>query len=158
MKSAHQKRVEKFMQLQGTKFPAAIGPDMRVFLARLVMEETLEYIQKGLGVEVHLCEPANDHSYNVNFDYLYFDWATNVIDKKETVDGVCDIRFVTTQALSLLGYPDELFQQEVDTNNLIKFASGSYEDEHGKLIKPEDHPEPNIQKLIDILEKENVDV
>ena len=155
MKSDHQHRVESFMEMMGiTAQPSPsqenVSDDKRLLLARLVMEEVLEYLN-GLGVSVSLLIHDEDEYFeNVEFEDLDFEVEPG-FNLKEIVDGVCDVRFVTTKALSVFGVPDEPFQAMVDTNNLLKFAEGGYRDENGKWVKPKDHPAPSIDKLLDSL-------
>src|SRR5690606_33615746 len=83
--------------------------------------------------------------------------ANNEFDLEKTVDGCCDLKVVTTGTLSSCGIPDELFQKEVDENNLKKFGPGHSYREDGKLIKPPGHQPPNIKGLLEELLRDNND-
>jgi predicted HAD superfamily Cof-like phosphohydrolase len=80
---------------------------------------------------------------------LINDFALNTA---EVIDGCCDLKVVTTGTLSAFGLPDELFQEEVDTNNLAKFGPGGRRREDGKWVKPPNHKPPDIAGLLKRLE------
>jgi predicted HAD superfamily Cof-like phosphohydrolase len=150
-KSYHQQQVEAFMLRAGQKVPvvpSTPSPEDRVLRARLILEEALETIE-ALGVDVTLRMDAPDPSIIDHEDELeYHALSDRHFNMVEVIDGCCDIRVVTTGTLSALGIPDEPFQQLVDRNNLYKFGPGSYTNEHGKLVKPANHPAPNIAGLL----------
>jgi len=153
LKSAHQHRVEMFMNLMGVRVnkytSIDVSDETRLLLAMLVVEELLEYL-KGLGVDLIHINPTNHESCRVEFSDIDFD-VNPGFNLKEIVDGACDIKFVITKALSCFGVPDEPFQEIVDSNNLLKFSADGHRDENGKWIKPSDHPEPPIDRLLDAL-------
>jgi predicted HAD superfamily Cof-like phosphohydrolase len=150
LQSEHQKRVGMFAHKMGFTLPdqpiVSLSDNTRELLAALILEEVYELVWRGLKVRC-LVDKGKDGKINV---------ATKVemketIDIEEIVDGVCDVKFVATKILCLLGVPDEPFQREVDMNNLMKFAEGHHFSESGKLKKPADHPKPNIRKLLESL-------
>lgn len=152
MKTEHQRRVEKFMQLAGQEvptFPTIPSPEVAELRARLILEEAIETIS-ALGVAIYwekcCLNPFREYREK-DFQYK----ATDNPDLVSIIDGCCDIRVVTTGTLSALGIPDELFQEEVDHNNLSKFGPGGYRDVQGKWIKPPDHQPPKINSLLKLL-------
>jgi len=152
LKSAHQVRVEMFMNKMGVHAPNKPVLDLdeksRLLLAKLVMEEVLEYLE-GLGIELVL--NTGDRGYVIYFKNLIFSCShdTNI---EEVIDGVCDIKFVITKALSMFGIPDLPFQQLVDYNNLMKFSSDGHRAENGKWVKPANHTPPKIKELLEAIQ------
>jgi hypothetical protein len=152
LRSEHQKRVALFASLMGFSVPDVptnleMSDRTRLLLAKLIFEEVMELIVDGLKVEVTATPAMDGHEQ----DFGFRTFTDQSIDPVEVVDGVCDVRFVATKILCLLGLPDEPFQHEVDMNNLLKFSEGHYYDESGKLKKPEDHPQPNIKKMLEFM-------
>jgi hypothetical protein len=150
LKSSHQQRVEAFVNLKkGLSVPDRpqdlLTTRVRILLARLAFEEVLEYIIEGLGIDIQLGINSKLSLENVEFV------PGEDMDIVETIDGACDVRYVVTKALSLCGVPDTVFQEIVDHNNLLKFADGHRYDQHGKLIKPPDHPKAEIKKMFEAL-------
>lgn len=147
-KSEHQIRTEMFANRMGFLIPQkpvrSMSEKVRLLMARLILEETFELIERGLRVEI-----SPDENGDVQLKTL-----EGGINPIEVIDGVCDVRFVATKIICLLGVPDEPFQSMVDLNNLMKFSDGHYVDQGGKLIKPKDHPKPQIEKLFQALSNE----
>jgi hypothetical protein len=152
MKSDHQKNVEKFISNMGMLIPwrpqTELSDEKRLLLAKLLLKETLETIQRGLRVNLFHIDQDKRITL-IDFDCIDFGVDAS-FDILETIDGVCDVRFVATKLLSLCGVPDIPFQNEVDMNNLTKFAGGA-KVEKGKLQKPKDHKPPRIKELFESL-------
>lgn len=152
MKSNHQLRVEEFMRLAGQAAPTnptLPSLEVRKLRASLILEEALETIE-ALGFSVRI---DNDTEYDTEVvmgPNLYFDDDYKP-DMEGVIDGCCDLKVVTTGTLSALGLPDDLFQEEVDNNNLAKFGPGHSLRSDGKLIKPPDHKPPKIKELLETL-------
>ena len=150
-KSKHQLLVEKFMQLAGQEIPESPRiPDekTRRLRAKLIFEEAIETIQ-ALGFCFEFKKDEEE-------DIVYLDIAdksTIEPDLERIIDGCCDIKVVTTGTLSACGVPDEIFQTEVDINNLMKFGEGSRINEYGKLVKPDNFQGPRIKDLLKVLEQ-----
>lgn len=150
LKSAHQKSVEWFHILAGDPppgKPTEPTPDVRILRAKLILEEAFETIHHGLGIDMFyagLCQ-------SVDVDAMEFR-ANRPFDMIETIDGCCDLRYVTTGTLSACGVPDRPFQDAVDQNNLDKFGPGHSLREDGKLIKPPGHQPPDIAGILEHLE------
>ena len=145
IRSEHQQRVDEFMVLAGQDVPATpVMPDgpTRVLRARLMLEEVLETVTKGLGVSVTFEDGLGS--------LMVVDTKTNLRlaadlehDIVEAVDGCCDLRVVTTGTLSALGVDDAEVQLLVDDNNLAKIKNGTRRAD-GKFIKAPDHQPPDI--------------
>lgn len=139
--SAHYLRVRKFMSKIGCQRvevkPVLPILEVRKLRAALILEETLELL-KALGFEVQL--DAVGHVVSIPIKVP--------LDLAEIVDGIMDVRVVTTGTLIACGVPDIAFCEEVDNNNLKKFGPGHKIREDGKLIKPPDHEGPRISELL----------
>lgn len=161
LKSEHQLRVEKFMELAKQEvgdYPRQLTEGERILRAKLILEEAIETIYQGLGVEV-ACHMVIDKKKGLvstvllrpDETILKFYANPERFDPEQVVDGCCDLKVVTTGTLSACGIPDEPFQKLVDENNLAKFGPGHSWREDGKLIKPPEHKPPKIKQLIDEL-------
>lgn len=175
MRSAHQQRVDQFMRRAGQDVPnAPTVPDkeIRLFRAKLILEEALETITRGLGVEVLVHYHADDEGSEVlsipidensittrpeghRDDHgdvsLTAKYQPNV---EELVDGCADLSVVTVGTLTAFGIDDRPLLEEVDAANLRKFGPGGYRSDGtdgnpvGKWIKPKDWQPPNIDGAI----------
>ncbi len=178
IRSPHQQRVDAFMRgipgqsvpMGGPKIPAATVRELR---ARLMLEETLETIN-AMGVEVTFQGVAamdmtkgQEFSTQINFpsddiecdhqvmEHSFHARAISLMGPRgdsylrEVADGCADVKVVTTGTLTAHGIADCLLQEEVDLNNLLKFAEGHSIDSGGKLVKPPNHPLPDIQGILD---------
>lgn len=178
IRSPHQQRVDAFMRgipgqrvpMDGPLIPTAEGRELRT---RLIIEESWEAIN-GMRVEVSVrgvatmdIKKGEEFTMQVNFPSLVHEDAHVVMEHsfhaleipvmgpvsdsymREVADGCLDIIVVTTGTLTAHGIADYLLQEEVDLNNLLKFAEGHRIDDGGKLIKPPGHPLPDIQGILD---------
>jgi len=124
--------------------PSNLTDEERVLRARLILEETFETVQKGLGLDIVL-EPSSDANSAIQYSQIYVKIA-RPFDIIETVDGCCDISVVNTGTLVAVGIDDLPVLELVDDNNLAKFGPGSSIDQFGKIVKPPNHPPPDIAK------------
>lgn len=139
LKSTHQLRVEDFMNRAKQEVPTEpTVPDAasRELRAKLILEEALETVE-ALGFDATVQDGKMSLAPNAAGP-----------DLVGIIDGCCDIKVVTTGTLSSCGLPDELFQKEVDENNLSKFAPGHSFREDGKLIKPPNFTGPKIKEML----------
>jgi len=118
----------------------------RELRARLILEEALETID-ALGFTVELPDDYDRGCFPVLIEGVKFE-ATHEPDMVEIADGCADISVVTMGTLVACGIPDVDLFRLVDTNNLAKFAPGSYRREDGKWIKPPSHQPPDIGDLL----------
>lgn len=151
-KSPHQQAVEAFMDRAHQVVPISpyVPPAaVRRLRARLILEEALETIE-ALGVAVYTNEGSRIRGREFSkASQLHFE-ASKPFDLIETVDGCCGIAVVTTGTLSACGVADLMPQYEVNFNNLTK-TTGDYKiDEGGKLIKPPNHPKPNLKPILEL--------
>lgn len=165
VKSEHQKKIEKFMKLAGQTVrdkPGEPTDKERILRARLVLEEALELIHDGLGIDIVISQNESGRDLRNNtmssgFNHcslLLRDLEDNMVflpvrdfNLEKTVDGACDLSVVTIGTMSCIGVPDIPFLDIVDDNNLEKIEKGKI-DEYGKLVKPEGHRPPDIKGLL----------
>lgn len=148
MKSEHQLNVEAFMLRAKQEVPIVPTPlpaYVRILRAKLIFEEAMETITKGLGVKV-----IGTHFSDGSLEALAFKLDGD-FDMVETIDGVCDLSVVGVGTLSAMGVPDLPFIRAVDANNLEKFAPGYSWRIDGKLQKPPGHKPPDLRRILENL-------
>ncbi len=148
VRSLHQQKVDMLMRLAGQNLPdqpTMPSFDVRILRAKLIMEEALETIERGLGINVYYTRGGG----LIDNDELHFECA-NEPDMVELADGCADLRVVTTGTLSAAGLADSYIQDLVDENNLQKFGPGGYRREDGKWCKPPGHKPPDIVSAINM--------
>jgi len=134
--------------------PTIPSPEVRTLRASLILEEALETIN-ALGISVGMkfegCtideEEPEEHVVPIKMDDIKFG-TNDQFNMVDVIDGCFDVKVVITGTLSAMGINDIAFQRLVDHNNLQKFAPGHTIGANGKLIKPPDHPAPNIRALL----------
>lgn len=137
MKTIHQARVAKFMQLAGQELPTSpVIPDAntRLLRARLILEEAFETV-RALGFQ-----PMVDSDM--------FDFDPIPPDLIQIADGCADISVVTVGTLLACGIQDEPLLAAVDCSNLKKFAPGATRRADGKWLKPPDWKAPDIASVL----------
>jgi len=155
MRSNHQQRIEETMALASQETPSTPTEpslEVRKLRASLIIEEAIETIERGLGIEVVVSYPDNNVgdrsemplSCMAHFEFNE-DGPFNMI---ETADGCADLSVVNTGTLSACGIRDTLLLREVDENNLAKFGDGAILREDGKYQKPPGHKPPDIRKIL----------
>jgi len=150
MISEHQKRVNEFMKLAGQELPrkpTVPSEAVRWLRARLILEEAFETVT-ALGFELTTINPNKIQTHHIYVNGERAPFYAREPNLVEIIDGCCDLKVVTTGTLSACGVPDEIFQKEVDDNNLAKFAPGFRIDGYGKLLKPPGHKPPRIAELL----------
>ena len=167
-RSPHQQRVEAFMR--GAKQEVPLRPTVPsdavlILRAKLIFEEALETIN-ALGVQILVAgtnsgpvihkggefqtainfpDPGAENCGGVAFHSFDVVAACSMVG---VADGVGDIKVVSTGTLSAFGIADQILQEEVDYNNLLKFAEGHSFREDGKLIKPPGHAGPKVAEIL----------
>lgn len=144
-KTRHQEMVEEFMREAGQAMPIVpTTPDLdiRKLRARLILEEALETINRGLGFNLKTSD--NNDLLLADIEFVEARRPSMI----EIVDGCCDIAVVTTGTLSACGVKDWGPQYEVNSANLRKFGPGSYRREDGKWIKPPDFKPPDVYRTL----------
>ncbi len=160
MKSEHQRNVEAFIgeakdqAPEGVpERPTVLPEDQRILCARLIMEEALELIEKGLGVEVHWDMAQygyvdDDPAIHATMEKLML-VPSSVVSMEEIADGVADLRYVATYTAALHGIDMTPIQEAVDKANADKFRGDAHMDEDTrKWIKPSDWQAPDILGLL----------
>jgi predicted HAD superfamily Cof-like phosphohydrolase len=158
LKSKNQLLVELFMAKIGETQPLPVEPTLpsektRILRAMLVLEEALEMIREGLGVNVCLKSTINP-GVDINFKDLLFDTLEQKPDLVLIADGCADIEVVTLGTMASCGMAQQSIFELVMENNLLKFAPGHGISPEGKLIKPPDHKPPPIKCLLEMQFKE----
>jgi len=131
--------------------PQVPDEDTRLLRAKLIFEEAMETIERGLGVSVRVQKHRAAVGNNVEF-FLTEGQKPNL---EELIDGVNDIFVVSTGTALAAGIDPEKHQEEVDNANLRKFSEDGYQSDgsdgnpEGKWIKPPDWQPPNHQKLFE---------
>lgn len=74
-------------------------------------------------------------------------YADNMI---ETIDGICDLIYVTLGASIAFGIPIEPFWNEIHKSNMLK-TNNIIRDEFGKVTKPEGWKKPDIIGIFTML-------
>lgn len=146
--SEHYLRIAEMMEGFGQATPPAPtvpDPKTRELRVRLIIEEALEYAAAS-GVAVRL-KGSLDSDAPLSFDELTFQ-ATDEPDLIEMADGLADLSVVTIGSLVACGIADKPLLEEVDTNNLLKIATGSTDPVTGKFIKSPHHPPPGIREVL----------
>jgi predicted HAD superfamily Cof-like phosphohydrolase len=161
LKSKNQLVVELFMALTGDKrqvaplTPTPISDVVRQLRARLMLEECLETIQKGLGVRVEYMDAgdvaAGEPPRMISIDIRYVRFTPGEpSDLVELADGLADCEVVNLGTASAAGIAHQPIFEEVMRNNLAKFGPGSTLDEGGKLLKPPGHKPPVIKRILQL--------
>lgn len=139
-----------FMEAAGQTILSSPGmPDAktRCLRARLHLEETLELINKGLGVKVKVDVSKLDEHGCLTEECLQLVDNPTEFNLKEVEDGLVDIKVISIGTYLSHGMaPSPFVEQEVLVNNLTKFRTDKdgHRNEAGKWVKPSDHPEPRI--------------
>lgn len=171
-KSRHQMRVERFMrrlgvasgnnQLHtlrsvpgGTESEGEMTLGERKLRARLMLEEVLETINQGLGLEVASLGSNSEYT-SINIKFVTYN-ETAPVDLVALADGVCDIKVTATGTLSAAGIRDNMIQVIVDAANLKKFSGDGHvaSDGSGKWIKPTDFVAPDIEISIELTKQKD---
>lgn len=116
--------------------------------AKLILEEAVETIDAlGFHAQVKLSGEWEVHKKNNP------DGSPVGLNVVEMIDGLCDVVYVCYHAFEMYTAKQpvmitfEDFLLEVCNNNSLKVANPKF-DETGKLIKPEDHPKPDIEYMV----------
>ncbi len=148
MKSKHQQSVESFMRLAEQdvpESPTVPSVEVRLLRAKIILEEALETIIDGLGIQPFLKSSFGLHAITSDPIHLF---TASEFNMSETIDGCCDLAVVTTGTLLAIGVPDEPFQDAVNENNLAKFGPGGHRRDDGKWVKPPGHKPPDISGIL----------
>lgn len=144
--SAHQQRVAAFMngylskagyKALPTKPTLPLCTDL-ISQGRLIIEEVRE-----------LLEACSLDAYDeaALLGYVPPEYTKDVINIEHVAKELADLMVVTTGMACLFGINMAPILEAVDLNNLAKLPEGRL-DSHNKLIKPPNHPKPDLKTLL----------
>lgn len=146
-----QKLVKDFMEKAGQECPQKPTiPDIntRKLRARLMLEEVLETINDGLGLEVMVETGLPEGKMNLLLADCDFE-ELKTPDLVELADGLADSAYVSYYGTAnACGIDMEPVFQEVQKSNISKFIDG-YKDENGKWKKGPSFQAPDIKSIIE---------
>ena len=150
MPSEHWKRVRKFMI--GAGQPVGVIPSVpsyavRELSVRLGLEELLEYAAAA-SVRITVKGSSARDQIELDLTRVEFSPAEGPADLVHMADGLADRSVVTMWAMNACGIDDEPLLSVVDENNLLKVERGTIDKDTGKLIKPPDHPKPDVAGVL----------
>jgi predicted HAD superfamily Cof-like phosphohydrolase len=137
--------VQNFMEKAGQNPPSKItvpNKDSRILRAKLIMEEAMELIERGLGIEVSLNE------YILESNKLTYKTVSepNIV---EAMDGAADLMWVGVAGVAVVfGCNLEPILQEVSRSNNSKFIDG-YRREDGKWQKGPSYSPADIKSVLE---------
>ena len=148
----NQTRVQLFMeripsQVNMPTKPTIPSLEVRILRARLMLEECLETIENGLGLSIWVDEDFIISMKDLTFHERITGAQIREPNLVEIADGLADQEVVNLGTAIACGLNMQPFFDEVMNNNFLKLERGTI-DEYGKLIKPEDHPKPDIEKIL----------
>lgn len=140
MLTPHAARIKTFMNGIDHLVPAQPtmpSSDVRVFRARLILEEAIETCHAlGMQLSVNGIVLANELAIKVS--------PTATPNMAKIADGCADISVVTIGTMLACGLEDEPILQEVDAANLRKIGPGATKRSDGKWLKPPNWVGPDI--------------
>lgn len=111
-----------------------------------MLEECLETIREGLGLDVRIDNPSGWVNVISAEDFDLVD--VRPVSLIEIADGCADVEVVTVGTASACGIAHQPVFDAVMVNNLLKFAPGHTFRADGKLVKPPDHRPPDIFSIL----------
>ena len=123
--------------------------ETRILRARLILEEALEIVQKGLGLDVVFRDELKHfiHSSDLTFSKLRFRDSGKDPNIIELADGCADLKVVTVGTEIACGIDGEPCFREVMRSNMTKFEGGSMR-EDGKVLKGPNYEPPNLPPIL----------
>jgi predicted HAD superfamily Cof-like phosphohydrolase len=120
--------------------------------AKIILEEALETINRGLGIEVFICD--HGELKGVWNDRLRFEegcefskgWEPNL---SQIADGCADLNYVVNGTAVTCGIDLEPIFAEIHRSNMSKLWGGIVKkNEFGKVIKSPDYSPANLQPIL----------
>lgn len=143
--------------------PTVPGDDVLNLRATLTVEEVLETVIKGLGMDVVVID-RQEAVEAARLDPNYFSDGVKrfevVFEKKrdvdlvEVADGAADINVVNLGMLIAFGIKDHALFKAVNAANLDKKRGHRRED--GKWVKPDDWTPPDISGILGLTPMKNI--
>lgn len=119
----------------------------RLLRARLILEEALETIVKGLGVDV-ICDMGDSRVRVASIHDLRLEIG-GPGDIVELADGTADLKVVTYGTDNACGIPCNAVFKEVMRSNMSKAPGGKVNrDAFGKVVKPDSYSPANVRKVL----------
>lgn len=113
-------KIKKFMTLAGQRTatnPEKADEKLKILAAQLLLSETIEYVNKGLGINLRVGKEViadqNDLTYEVH---------RPAVDKLEMLDGLADVAYTMYWNMEAFGLKLEEAFNLVCDNNLEKFV------------------------------------
>ncbi len=144
--------VRAFMEAAGQtapEEPSKISPQDAELRARLILEEAFETVRAlGVDVLVRVGDSDSEDTLPLSFEdiTLISVVPANIL---ETVDGLCDVMYVTLGTFVTLGLPSGPFMDEVCKNNLTKVFPRVHI-VNGKVQKPLDYQPPRLSEILSL--------
>ena len=92
----------------------------RILRAKLLFEETMETIEKGLGIRVSTNIPRDDHYTDLCITMNPQFRVDGPYDPVETLDGLADVKVIANGTAVQFGLPMEAADREVFNSNMSK--------------------------------------
>lgn len=128
--------------------PTVPGLDVRILRAKLLLEETIETIRDGLGLELFIERNTYDlHDLTVDIAEDENWQEINSVDLIQVADGCADVKVVTDGLALACGIDLEPVMEEVDRSNMSKFIDG-HRREDGKWIKGPSYSPADIRYIL----------
>lgn len=132
---------------QDPQVPTIPSLEVRILRAKLMLEECLETISKGLGLAPFIQYESDDPAYKFDFDDINFNeiHSGNLV---EIADGCADLKYVTYGTELACGIDGATVFDEVHASNMTKFLDAPHE--HGKKVQkgPSFRP-PDIEGVLE---------
>lgn len=123
--------------------------DEAIRCAWLIMEEVLETIRDGLGLEPYILHDGDEFvSIAIGKGVQFRMRSNHEPSLKEIADGIADSLYVLNCLANACGIDMEPIHDLVCENNLQKFSPGYSFSETGKLVKSPGHVGPDIAALL----------
>lgn len=136
-------KVKEFMEAGGQTVPDSpdqLSMEDANLRARLILEEAIETCI-ALGVTPRV----NGEVLRMDSIQFESEYPQHIIG---TIDGCCDLMYVTLGTLVSMGLPDDPFMTEVCDNNLTK-VKPTVRIVNGKIQKPPGYQPPDLGKVLD---------
>lgn len=119
------RRFHEAMGLPSHHEPRMPSVSERLLRARLLMEETMETIEKGLGVRVSFYDAVHD-MWHWNNGWQIDHEEGVMYDPIETLDGLADVKVIANGTAIQFGLPLPEAEFEVFSSNMTKLDENGY--------------------------------
>ena len=138
------RRIEAFVGKHGPRYSLVddLSDAEAEFRAKLMLEEMLELVIGGLGVDITV---IGEKIMGVEDLVLT---KRRKVDLLAVLDGVCDVSVTAVGTASCCGLGVESALSAVDENNLTKLGKGAWAREDGKIMKPPGFVPVDLTKFV----------